>query len=58
MTLQEASEDFLVRILKDADLCTIHAKCVTIFPKDIFLVKRIYTNAEACKFFSIPGPTH
>ena len=47
MALQEASEDFLVRVLEDANLCAIHAKCVTIFPKDIFLIKQIYSNVGA-----------
>ena len=60
MALQEASEDFLVRILEDANLCAIHAKHVTIFVKDIFLVKQIYSNVGAFKFFTgtVLGPTH
>ena len=33
--LQEATEAFLVSLLEDANLCTIHAKRVTIMPKDI-----------------------
>ena len=62
MTLQEALEDFLVQILEDVNLCVIHAKHVTNFPKDINLVKRIYMNVGAFKFFSDAtntlGPTH
>ena len=62
MALQEASEDFLIQILEDANLCAIHAKCVMILPKDIFLVKRIYMNVGALKFFSDAmstlSPTH
>ncbi len=32
---QEASEAYLVGVFEDANLCTIHAKRVTIMPKDI-----------------------
>ena len=39
--LQEAAEAFLVSLLEDANLCTIHAKRVTIMPKDIQLACRI-----------------
>ncbi|CAK6969155.1 uncharacterized protein LOC128365243 [Scomber scombrus] len=41
MALQEASEAFLVRLFADANLCAIHAKRVTIFPRDIQLARRI-----------------
>ena len=33
--LQEAAEVFLVSLMEDANLCAIHAKRVTIMPKDI-----------------------
>ena len=39
--LQEASEVYLVLLFKDTNLCTIHAKHVTIMPKDIQLAQRI-----------------
>ena len=39
--LQEAAEAFLVGLMEDANLCTIHAKRVTIMPKDIQLAHRI-----------------
>ncbi|XP_066574385.1 histone H3-like centromeric protein A isoform X2 [Amia ocellicauda] len=39
--LQEAAEAFLVRLFQDAYLCTIHAKRVTLFPRDIQLARRI-----------------
>jgi histone H3 len=39
--LQEASEAYLVRLFEDTQLCAIHAKRVTIFPKDIQLARRI-----------------
>ena len=35
--LQEAAEAFLVSLMEDANLCAIHAKRVTIMPKDIQL---------------------
>ena len=39
--LQEAAEAFLVEMLEDSNLCAIHAKRVTVMPKDIQLAKRI-----------------
>ena len=41
MALQEASEAYLVGLLEDSNLCTVHAKQVTIMPKDIQLARRI-----------------
>ena len=41
MALQEASEAYLVRLFEDINLCAIHAKRVTIMPKDIQLARRI-----------------
>ena len=41
MALQEASEAYLVGLLEDSNLCAVHAKRVTIMPKDIQLVRRI-----------------
>ena len=35
MALQEASESYLVSLFEDTNLCAIHAKRVTIKPKDI-----------------------
>ena len=40
-TLQEASEAYLVGLFEDTNLCAIHAKCVTIMPKDIQLAHRM-----------------
>ena len=40
--LQEATEAFLVTLMEDANLCTIHAKRVTIMPKDIQLAQCIW----------------
>ena len=42
MALQEAAEMYLVLLFEDTNLCTIHAKRVTIMPKDIQLVWRIH----------------
>ena len=41
MALQEAAEAYLVGLFKDTNLCAIHAKRVTIMPKDIQLARRI-----------------
>ena len=43
--LQEAAEFYLVHVFEDANLCALHAKRVTIFPKDIQLARRIRGNA-------------
>ena len=37
LVLQESGEAFLVGLLEQANLCTIHTKRVTIMPKDIQL---------------------
>lgn len=41
LALQEASEVYLIHLFEDANLCAIHAKRVTIFPKDMQLARRI-----------------
>ena len=38
---QEASEAYLVGLFEDTNLCAIHAKRVTIMPKDVQLSRRI-----------------
>lgn len=49
--LQEASRAYLVGIFEDTNTCAIHAKHITIMPKDIKLAKRIRgerdTNSSA-----------
>ncbi|KAE8704585.1 histone H3.2 [Hibiscus syriacus] len=40
-SLQEAVEAYLVGLFEDTNLCAIHAKRVTIMPKDIQLARRI-----------------
>ena len=41
LCLQEAAEAYLVGLFKDTNLCAIHAKRVTIMPKDIQLARWI-----------------
>ena len=41
LVLFQAAEAFLVRMFEDANLCAIHAKRVTIMPKDLWLARRI-----------------
>ena len=41
VALQEASEAMLVALFEDTNLCAIHAKRVTIMPKDMQLARRI-----------------
>ena len=41
LALQEASEAYLVRLFEDANMCCIHARRVTIMPKDLQLARRI-----------------
>ena len=41
LCLQEVMEAYLVRLFDDANLCAIHARRVTILPKDIQLARRI-----------------
>jgi histone H3 len=39
--VQEAGEAYLTTLFEDTNLCAIHAKRVTIMPKDIQLALRI-----------------
>ena len=41
LCLQEVAEAYLVRLFDNANLCAIHARRVTIMPKDILLARRI-----------------
>jgi histone H3 len=41
LALQEAGEAYMVSLFEDTNLCAIHAKRVTIMPKDIQLARRI-----------------
>jgi len=41
LALQEAAEAYLIGLFEDTNLCAIHAKRVTIMPKDLRLARRI-----------------
>jgi histone H3 len=41
LALQEAAEAYLVSVFEDTNLCCIHARRVTIMPKDLQLALRI-----------------
>lgn len=41
LALQEASEAYLIGYFQDANLCAIHAKRVTLMPRDFQLVRRL-----------------
>ena len=41
LALQEAAESYLVHLFEDTNLCAIHAKRVTIMPRDIQLARRL-----------------
>eukprot|EP00435_Cladocopium_sp_Y103_P068286 s76_g31.t1 len=41
LALQEAAEAYLVGLFEDTNLCAIHAKRVTIMPKDVQLARRL-----------------
>jgi histone H3 len=41
LALQEAAEAYLVSLFEDTNLCAIHAKRITIMPKDLMLARRI-----------------
>ena len=41
LCLQEAAEAYLVGLFEDTNLCAIHARRVTIMPRDIQLARQI-----------------
>ena len=41
LALQEVSEAYLVGLFEDANRCAIHAKRVTIMPKDMQLARKL-----------------
>jgi hypothetical protein len=41
LALQEAAEAYLVGLFEDTNLCAVHAKRVTIMPKDIQLARYV-----------------
>eukprot|EP00804_Cyclotella_cryptica_P024316 CCRYP_015309-RB/>CCRYP_015309-RB protein AED:0.36 eAED:0.30 QI:0/-1/0/1/-1/0/1/0/57 len=46
---QEASEAYLIGLMEDTNLCAIHARRVTIMPKDMQLSRRIQREYERFK---------
>ena len=42
LALQEAAEDYIIGLLKDAQLCAIHSNRETIQPHDIHLCLRVW----------------
>ncbi|XP_063712120.1 uncharacterized protein LOC134840294 [Symsagittifera roscoffensis] len=42
--LQEAAESYMVGLFEDTNLCAIHARRVTIMPRDLQLARRIRGN--------------
>ena len=46
LALQEAGEAYLVGLFEDTNMCAIHARRVTIMPKDMQLARRI--RGERC----------
>ena len=40
-TIQSVAEAYLARLFDDTNLCAIHAKRVTVMPKDMQLARRI-----------------
>jgi len=51
LALHEASEAYLVGMFEDTNLCALHAKRVTIMPRDMLLARRsrgeIFTKSDA-----------
>ena len=41
LALQEATESYIVSVLSDTNLAAIHAKRVTIMPRDLHLARRL-----------------
>ena len=48
LDLLEAAEAFLVGLFEDTNLCAIHAKRVTIMPKDIQLARYVFVYCCCC----------
>ena len=46
LCLQEAAEAYLVGLFEDTNLCAIHARRVTIMPRDLHLARRIRGERE------------
>lgn len=44
--LQEITESYLTRLFEDTNLCALHAKRVTIMPKDLQMALRLNRDAQ------------
>jgi hypothetical protein len=58
MALQESLEAYLAGMFEDTQLAAIHAKCVTIQPKDMQLVRRIRKGKNAFQSARQTSATH
>ena len=47
MALQEAAETYMVQLFEETVLCAVHAKRVTVMPKDMNLARRIRGDRTA-----------
>ena len=47
LAIQEATEAYMVGLFEDTNLCAIHAKRLTIMPKDMQLALRIRGSGRA-----------
>ena len=47
--LQEAAENFIVGLFEDMNLLAVHAKRVTVMPRDIRLALRIRGDHYCCR---------
>ncbi len=56
LALQEASEAYLVGLFEDVNLCALHAKRVTIAPKDMQLARRIRGEASVATYTYYGSP--
>ena len=48
-TLQKAAENFIVSLFEDVNLLAVHAKRVTVMPRDIRLAVRIQGDHHRCR---------
>ena len=51
--LHEAAEAYLVSLLEDTNLCAVHAKRVTIMPRDMDLARRLRAESPAAPLTSV-----
>jgi len=56
--LQAASESYLTQLFEDVNICAIHAKRVTIMPKDIMLALRLRGDFSMTNCWTLPHATN